>query len=309
MSKPAWTADINIDSSLAARLIDQQFPQLRGGGAVDPFGVGWDNAAFLVDGHIVFRFPRRRLVAGLIEREIAILPHVASRLPVATSVPTLIGAPSQAYPWMFAGYELIKGVGACSMSLSDAERTALAQPLGQFLRALHALEPAPLVALGLPPDELGRLDHEKRLKMTSNRLPALVQAGAIHQADLITTWLEANPPGPLDKRHWKIVHGDLYARHLVLDAAAHLTGVIDWGDVHHGDPAIDIAIAHLMLPASAHDVFRAAYGGVDERTWTAARYRAMYHAILQLDYGIQAQDDAMRRSGSAALQLLSWSQA
>ena len=80
-------------------------------------------------------------------------------------------------------------------------------------------------------------------------------------------------------------------------------GIIDWGDLHFGDRALDIAIAHLMLPQRAHSIFRAAYGGVDERTWQAARYRALYHAILEAEYGVREHDEGMRAIGAAALGL------
>jgi hypothetical protein len=59
-----------------------------------------------------------------------------------------------------------------------------------------------------------------------------------------------------------------------------------------------------MLPQSAHGAFRDAYGPIDERTWHAARYRALDHAVLELDYGIRADDAGMRSIGSAALQRL-----
>ena len=303
MVKPTWIADIDIDVPLAYRLIAAQFPKLRGK-KVEPFGLGWDNAAFLIDGRVLFRFPRRRAVAGLIEREIAILPTIASQLPTPISAPTFLGAPSAEFPWAFAGYGLIAGNTACSLELSDASRTALAAPLALFLRALHGIEAAPLVKRGLPPDEIGRLDHDKRLPLTRERLATLVGSGVDDEAGRATDWLEAHPPTPLDESKRGLVHGDLYARHVLLERSAHLAGVIDWGDVHFGDPAIDIAIAHLMLPSSAHAAFRDAYGPIDERTWTVARYRAIYHAILELDYGIREGDAGMRQIGSTALRLI-----
>ena len=45
--------------------------------------------------------------------------------------------------------------------------------------------------------------------------------------------------------------GDLYVRHLLLNELCELTGVIDWGDVHLGDPAVDLMIAYSFLPLSA----------------------------------------------------------
>jgi len=301
--RPVWTADIDLDAALAARLIGAQFPALATA-VVEPFGIGWDNAAFLVDRRIVFRFPRRRVATKLIEREVAVLPRIAACLPLAISAPSFFGAAGAEYPWIFAGYELIEGATACSAVLSHESRSALAEPLAGFLRALHAIEPAPLVARGLPPDEIGRLDHARRLPLTRERLPALTAAGLVAEPDLFLGWLAMHPPAPLDDAGRRLVHGDLYARHVLLDARGRPRGIIDWGDLHLGDPALDIAIAHLLLPSSAHDVFRAAYGPIDERTWEAARYRAIYHAILELDYGLRENDAGMRESGANALRLI-----
>jgi aminoglycoside phosphotransferase (APT) family kinase protein len=298
-----WTADIDVDALLAARLVAAQFPELANA-TVEPFGAGWDNAAFLIDGRLVFRLPRRRRVAGLIEREISILPQIAARLPLAISAPTLIGKKTPDYPWVFAGYELIAGSTACSVIVSDESRAGLAKPLARFLRALHDVGTSDLVERGLPPDEIGRLDHQKRLPMTRERLAALAASGHLADGGIFADWLEAHPPQPLGDERRRLVHGDLYARHILLDGAALPTGVIDWGDVHLGDPALDVAIAHLMLPSSAYDAFRTAYGGIDDRTWNAARYRAIYHAILELDYGVRENDAGMLAMGLTALRFI-----
>ncbi len=309
MTQPMWTADIDIDTALVTKLVGEQFPALRGA-TVEPFGIGWDNAAFLAGGRIVFRFPRRRACVHLIEREIALLPLVAPHVPLAIPTPRYVGAATADYPWPFAGYDLIEGTTSCSVALSEAARAALAEPLGRFLRALHALDTTPLVARGLPPDELGRLDHRKRWPLAAERVGALAEngtwatCGVVSEPKHIVAWLAGHPPRPLADDARTLVHGDLYARHVLLDADARPSGIIDWGDVHLGDPALDVEIAHLLLPGTAHAAFRAAYGGVDERTWEAARYRAVYHAILELDYGARTGDAGMRASGATALRLI-----
>ncbi len=43
-----------------------------------------------------------------------------------------------------------------------------------------------------------------------------------------------------------LMHGDLYARHLLLDESFQLSRVIDWGDLHAGDGAVDLAVAWLV---------------------------------------------------------------
>ena len=135
-------------------------------------------------------------------------------------------------------------------------------------------------------------------------LPTLSAAGHGDDLEEFTAWLRAHRPSPLEGSKRRIVHGDFYPRHIVLEADARIAGVIDWGDIHLGDPAIDLAIAHLMLPSTAHQTFRNAYGLIDERTWTMARYRAVYMAILVLDYGLRESDDEMVDIGSTALRLM-----
>ena len=303
MSTPVWAADIAIDAALASKLIAAQFPAL-GAADVTPFAVGWDNAAFLVDGTTVFRFPRRRIAVALIEREAALLPLLAPQLPVHISAPAFIGKPSAEYPWPFAGYPLIAGRSAGATALSNQTRIALAEPLAGFLRSLHALDPAPVVSRGLPPDEIGRSDHERNLGRTRERLATLADAGYGDQAARLHAWLQEHPPRALGDGQRRVVHGDLYARHVVLDERGRLAGVIDWGDIHLGDPALDLSIAHAVLPPAAHRAFRDTYGPIDEASWNAARYRAIYSAIVVLDYGIRERDPEMIESGSAALRLV-----
>ncbi len=302
MARPIWTADIAIDAALALRLVADAFPQLNAT-RIEPFGSGWDNAAFLVDETLVFRFPRRRVAAALIAREAAILPLIAPHLPLAVPVPTFVATGGVGYPGVFAGYRRLDGVTACAASLSDDERAAAAPLLGRFLRALHAIDVAPLRARGLEPDEIGRLDHPKRLALSRERVATLVAAGLGELASRVA-WLAAHPAVPVPPDGRRLVHGDLYARHVLIGDQRLPTGVIDWGDVHYGDPAIDLAIAHLMLPARAHARFREAYGPIDERTWTVARYRAVYHALVEVEYGIRAADSGMREIGLAALRLM-----
>jgi aminoglycoside phosphotransferase (APT) family kinase protein len=297
------SAHFDVDALHASRLVSTQFPDVYTDNA-KYVGVGWDNVAILFDGRVLFRFPRSRGSAGMIEREIAVLPLIAPLLPVDIPAPSYVGAASREYPWIFAGYDLLEGTTACSAQLSDEARSALAEPLARFLRVLHDIDTAPLLARGLAPNKMGPLSHKKHVRMTRERVASLARVEQTDQLQHFVAWLEAHPPVSLDVENRRLVHGDLYARHLLLGAKAHLTGVIDWGDAHLGDPAVDIAIAHLILPSTAHTAFRGTYGPVDDRTWAAARYRAIYHAIIELDYGIRQNDVGMRDAGLTALRLM-----
>jgi aminoglycoside phosphotransferase len=102
-----------------------------------------------------------------------------------------------------------------------------------------------------------------------------------------------------------LCHGDLYDRHLVVDPDdGSLRGVIDWGDVHLGDPGVDLALAHRFLPTAAHPSFREAYGDIDEVRWRAARARAFGHALATLFYAKDVGDGALERGCFTALRYL-----
>ena len=92
-----WDADIHLTTDDVTRLIEQQFPALA---PVQPvqIGIGWDNAAFLVNQQWVFRFPRRTVAAKLLDREIRILPLLAPQLPLPISSPIYAGEPTADVP-------------------------------------------------------------------------------------------------------------------------------------------------------------------------------------------------------------------
>jgi aminoglycoside phosphotransferase (APT) family kinase protein len=93
----------------------------------------------------------------------------------------------------------------------------------------------------------------------------------------------------------------VYARHSLVDAARRAAGIIDWGDLHLGDPAIDLSIAFEVLPPHARDRFANAYGPIGDETWKLARYRAIYHGALVAHYGYRIGDQDLLRAGLTGL--------
>ena len=125
-------------------------------------------------------------------------------------------------------------------------------------------------------------------------------AGLIPDPDVFIPEMERIAPTESPAR-LTIVHGDLYARHVLVDERAALSGVIDWGDIHLGDAAIDLAIAHLVLRPETHAAFFSRYGDVNERTWMRARYRALYSAVLVAAYANTIGDRPLCEAGLWAL--------
>ncbi|AUX45044.1 aminoglycoside phosphotransferase [Sorangium cellulosum] len=291
-----WTAEHRISDALAAQLLEDTFPVLRPV-RLELLGEGWDNVAYLVNGELVFRFPRRQLAVPFLEKEHRLLPALAPRLPLPVPVPELFGQPREgAYPWPFLGYRKLSGETACRASLDDRERTALAEPLARFLSALHTFPPDDARRLGLPPDTIGKLDLSLRLPEVVERLARIRALGLLPD---VHPWLQILEAGA-DLRASEdlhVVHGDLYVRHLLLAPDRSLAGVIDWGDLHLGDPAVDLSVAHSFLPPGAQEIFRAAYGEIDERRWKLAQLRAICHSAALVVYGHDIGDRDLLREG------------
>jgi aminoglycoside phosphotransferase (APT) family kinase protein len=299
-----WTAEREVTPELAAGLIRRQFPALAadGGLFVERIGVGWDNVAYLVGGRFVFRFPQRQLGVPLIETESRLLPIVAPRLTLPVPVPIFLGRPEHDYPWPFHGYERIAGRSACAAALDEAARERAAAPLGRFLRALHAFPADEAAGLGAPGDTLGRADLPKRVRQTRERLAEVrarsLGAGDGALDDICAEADEEHAPAPPAA----LVHGDLYARHLLVGAGGELAGVIDWGDVHLGHRALDLSIAFSFLPPRARDPFFAAYGGApDDGMRRRARLQALFYCVTLLLYGTETADGDLVREARVGL--------
>ncbi len=300
-----WSPDHAVSEAQARALIEAQFPALVPVGAT-PFGAGWDNTVFLVNEIYVFRFPRREIAVACMEAEIRVLPGLVGRLPLAIPVPTFVGQPQDTFPWPFAGYRLIEGRIVPSVRLDETQRDAAAEPLARFLAALHAITAQQAAQLGAEPDTIGRLDLHKRVPRAREHLEKVSHLGLVDESASLETvldetvhWLEAHrassPVAP------SLVHGDFDSRHLLVDGQGEPCGVIDWGDVHVGDPAVDLAIAHSFLPPSARETFRSAYGPIDDRTWRLAGFRALYQALLLIIYSHDIGDDDVLRESLRAL--------
>ena len=293
-----WEAEFRVDASLASRLIAAQFSELAPL-PVRMFGEGWDNVAYLVGERWVFRFPRRAISGELIATELQVLPRIATKVPLPVPVPQFAGEASAAFSWPFCGYPMLPGNALSRTVLSEMEAKHAAQHTGEFLRALHAIDVENVP--GLEGDRLGRLDHARCMPKVMDRLRELAVAGLVDNVESFEQILEQNAPLASMPQASAVVHGDLYGRHILVDDAKHVCGIIDWGDVHRGDPAADIAVAFESFSPAARDAFLAGYGEVSERAWMSARYRALYHSAMVAHYGLNVGDDEMLRLGLAGL--------
>jgi len=203
---------------------------------------------------------------------------------------------------MFAGYPLIAGHTITAANVTDDERRAIARQLAQFLAAFHSVSPDEARMRGAQPDPVYRLDPTRHKPTAIDRLSRLPE-------DLIASRLKARLRSLLDSLPTikepssnTLVHGDLHGSQILVSDDTHeLAGVIDWGDVHLGDPASDFAVVHSMLPRDCHRDFLQAYAPVDPMFWSAAKARAIWHTIGVVTQAADVGDKAAIREAHSCL--------
>jgi aminoglycoside phosphotransferase (APT) family kinase protein len=178
---------------------------------------GYDFEVAIVDEEWVFRFPRRSGVEEALELEIAVLPALASAVPV--DVPSFEYVSRDP---LFVGYRLIRGE-----PLVDED----AEGVRAFLEALHALDPS-----GLPVESLDWVESYRAQCAEFERLVLpLLEKDRRAQAKRLFGDAEK-----LVDFEPALLHADLGPEHLLV-RDRRLAGVIDWGDMRVGDPALDYA--------------------------------------------------------------------
>lgn len=253
-----WDDVFSPDDKTAQTIVARQFPELDTSD-MSRLGEGFDCLAFKV-GSWVFRFPRRPFGVRTLSTEAVVLPQLG--------MDVLLGKPEPEFPYLFLGTRFQPGV---PLDEYEGPRTKLAQMLGAELARIHHLP----VPEGTPPDPVGKFEMPRRRKQIEERLGS------------IPSWVPTTPPTHLEI----FAHGDVHCRHIYVSPEGELEGLIDWGDLCTGHPAIDLACAWAYFDPEDRLEFWRAYGEVSEETLLYSRFRALYHTLLLRDY---AEDQGLK---------------
>ncbi len=302
MQQP-WQSEIVVSPKQAQNLIAEQFPELVPVSA-RAYGEGWDNTVIETNGGYLFRFPRREVAVELLETEIALLPKLSHRLCLSVPRPLFVGRPTREYPWPFYGHKKVLGITAISRCLTAEQRSSGARKLGEFLRMLHSIGVQEALAMGAVPDQLSRMDISLRLPKLQAYLHEVKRRGLFPQMGALSRVLESSMPEGHPVSESCVVHGDLHPGNIVVDDFGTISGVIDWGDVHIGSPAVDLAIVYSFLPRQGREAFCEAYGEAAESVWRLARFKAIYTAVNLLMYGLDTGNKVLVQGGLASLELI-----
>lgn len=288
-------AEVDVSPELVGRLVAAQHPDL----AHLPIVVmanGWDNVMCRLGDELLVRLPRRELAARLVVNEQKWLPLLRARLPLPVPAPVRVGEPGLGYPWHWSIVPLLPGQIAAQSSPANLRDAAAS--LGEFLGALHV--PAPPDA---PSNPFRGVPIAQRRSTVFQNVSVV---GDLDHKAVARVW-DAALAAPAWDRSPVWLHGDLHPANILVHRGR-ISGVIDFGDITAGDPAADLSVAWMLLPAEYHDVFRNAYriAGVqaaDDDVWARARGWAL---VLSLAFLAHSADNPLlatigHRTMSAAL--------
>ena len=258
--------ELPTDAALVRRLLAAQFPEWADLPVEHVPSSGTVNALYRLGDDMVVRLPRMDWGAGGVAKDREWLPRLAPLLPVPIPVPLAQGAPGREFPWEWGIYPWLEG--------EHPDCDGDAESLAAFVGALHRVD-----LRGGPPARRGRPLAE--VQDESAREALLQLDGSIDVGAATAAWDAA-----LEAPQWDgppvWIHGDLLPANLLV-RDGRLTGVIDWGSVGVGDPAVDMIAAWGALTADGRDDFRERLG-VDDATWARGRGWALSIGLIALPY-------------------------
>ena len=240
---------------------------------------GWDSLVLELGGEWIVRVPRRENVRATLATEVRLLPELAPTLPVPVPRFELVSEGAVAYRKL-PGKPI------------DPTRTSLGETVGLFLAALHAFPVERARELGVPSHDLDWRDRYRRFARE-----VLDAAGPVLGPEAETMVAKYLEDGANFTFAPALIHADLGPAHLLAERDE-LTGVIDWGDVRIGDPALDFA---WLLQQPFAEAVLAAYGDHDSRLPERALF---YHRLgpwYELHYGLFFDRPEFVESGLAGV--------
>jgi aminoglycoside phosphotransferase (APT) family kinase protein len=287
-------AEVDLSARLVRLLVAEQHPDLAHL-PVESLANGWDNAIFRLGDSLLVRMPRRQLGARILVNEQRWLPVLAPRLPLPVPAPVRVGRSGHGYPWAWSIVPFLRGEPASGTVAFDPREAALA--VGGFLGALHT--PAPADA---PANPFRGVPLAERAVTFADNLRTV--DGQVDRAAALRVWDAALAASRWDAAPvW--LHGDPHPANILVHEGR-VSALIDFGDITAGDPATDLSVAWMLLPAEHHGTLREAYrqasgaaGAVSDPLWLRARGWALNFALAFLAYS--ANDRQLRQVGERTL--------
>ncbi len=246
MTGSMHTDEVAVDEDLVRRLLAAQHPQWAELPIEPVPPCGTDNAIYRLGDDLCVRLPRRPGAVAQVDREQRWLPVLAPHLPLEIPMPAARGEPAEGYPFPWAVLSWVPGGPASVDGLGDLETAAA--DLSRFVTALQGVD-----AAGGPAPSMDNFGRGAPLSTRDAHVRAALASLAAPPHDVDVAAAAGEWERTIAAPRWSApavwVHGDLTADNLVV-RDGRLRGVIDFGCLGVGDPAVELLPAwELLAPA------------------------------------------------------------
>jgi aminoglycoside phosphotransferase (APT) family kinase protein len=262
---------LTADEATVRALLAKQFPQWASLELTRVASHGTDNVIFRLGADMAVRLPRVDYAAEMLVKEATWLPGL-SHLPLEVPRVMGVGEPDAAFkaPWL-----VMRWLAGEPAPMTAPAGMQVGQVLGAFVAALQRLD-----ASGGPEAGAQNMNRGAPLAVRDQRTREWIAViGDRFDAGAPLAIWEAALAAPEHDGRGVWVHGDLHAGNLLMRDGG-LSGVIDFGLLGVGDPAVDLTPAWCFLPAEEREDFRRE-AGADADMWTRGRGWAVSIAASQ----------------------------
>jgi aminoglycoside 2''-phosphotransferase len=255
---------------------------------------------FIINGELVFLFPRSDGERLRLIRETALLKALQGRLPLPIPNPEYLSAPSETAGAPFLGYRALTGTPITTV-LSEKSLPApvfrrIVSQMANFMQALHEI-PAASLGIDLPRSETREEVAQMQADIHAKLVPAMrPNAGA---------WIDRLFEPFLTKAehfdvHPLLRHGALLGENILIDPdLGVVTGVDDFSQIALGDPALDVACLASISEAFFSDLYQVDPDEIGALIGRAQFYKSTF-ALRKALAAIEQGDDPAYQPGMAA---------
>ncbi len=313
----------HISPEFARESIEQALPDFR----VDSIEMFTEHSigsvTFLVNGEYIFRFPRHEKAEKSLEMELRVVPELHDK--VSVPIPDFEFSGSQSgKPFHFVGYKKLEGKELTSEILNDADGNPdpkIVKEIATFFSEMHGLDIEKARRSGLEERNEEQFFHTQLKEARQHVFPALREQFPKEMESIIKKIEETFEDYFSDKKNFeyipKVLHGDLEAEHILIDPRTHVvTGILDFGSVHIGDPDYDLWRPYSHFGKKFIDALLEYYPHADSKQlfqkmeffWTAQVIHRVLRVILvddkeEISYGLDRVKerllDKKQKTGSA----------
>jgi aminoglycoside 2''-phosphotransferase len=259
---------------------------------------GQNSDVVLVNGELVFRFPKYAHVLENLQTETAILQGVRGRLPLPVPDPIYANL-EQPVGRAFAGYRMIPGEPLWRDTFRALEGRevvqALADQVASFLKALHSV-PVEDLGIELPLDDTYERSADIYARIRAKLFGFMRPDARAWTAEHFEGFLSDD-----DSFRYQPVlkHSDFGPSNILFDRETQrITGIIDFGGSGLGDPAYDFAGLLSGYGERFVELCARAYPEVGTFMDRIRFYQGTF-ALLEALFGIENGDEQALEAGLA----------